>query len=304
MPLINVPGSQDGLTVTLTGLEPETIGAIPASQKAQPQGVATLGNDGLVLPTQLPNYSVPTLSELGGIPASEKGAINGVATLGSNGIVPPTQLPVIQYPTLVDLGGVPLAQKGVANGVATLGTDGKIPWAQSPMPRQTQSVSAPSTASDGDLWLEQDPTNTVVNEVWRYRSGNWRSQKTLYQTHLYFRGDNASENWEIRIWPTLFSASRIYLMYLEGRIRPYVNALDASNYWKFTIYGSSPSAENYWNQITFNNIALGSIGYQKLPIDANQLLSTELIRLRVQADAVGNPGVALADFAVAYYFIK
>jgi hypothetical protein len=93
-------------------------------------------------------------------------------------------------------------------------------------------------------------------------------------------------------------------MYLEGRLRPYSVAQDSTNHWKFTIYGSSPYAENYWNQISFNNIPLGSIGYQKLPMDANQLLSTDLIRLRVQADAVGNPGIALADFAVAYYFIK
>lgn len=226
MTVINAPGTQQDLILTLTGLQPSTIGAIASSEKASP------------------------------------------------------------------------------NGVATLGSDSKLPWAQSPIPRQTQSVSPPGTASDGDLWLEQDATNTVVNEIWRYRSGNWRSQRTIYQSHLFFRGDNSIENWEVRIWPTLFSASKIYFMYLEGRIRPYVNTLDANNYWKFTIFGTSPSGENYWNQINFNNVALGAIGYIKLPIDATQILGTDLIRWRVQADAVGNPGVSLADFTVGYYFIK
>lgn len=195
-------------------------------------------------------------------------------------------------------------EKGAANGVSSLGSDSKVPWGQLPVPKQSQSVSAPSTASDGDLWLEQDINNTVVLETWRYRSGNWRSQKAIYQNHLFFRGDNGSENWEIRIWPTVFSASRIQLMYLEARLRPYVNAQDTSNYWKFTIYGSSPSAENYWNSISFNNVPLGSIGYVKLPIDATQILGSELIRLRVQADAVGNPGVALCDMTVVSYFLK
>ena len=88
---------------------------IPAAEKAQPYGVATLAVDGKIDPSQLPAL----------IPVAEKGRANGVAMLGADGRVPAVQLPAVQD-------AVPLAEKGLPGGVATLGGDGRVPAAQLP----------------------------------------------------------------------------------------------------------------------------------------------------------------------------
>ena len=59
------------------------------SEKGAPGGVASLGEDGKVPGSQLP--------EMDYIPNSQKGAAGGVATLDETGKVPSAQLPAMDY---------------------------------------------------------------------------------------------------------------------------------------------------------------------------------------------------------------
>lgn len=87
-------------------LSAEDIGAIPAGEKGAPSGVATLGEDGKLLPGQVPDdvgavksvngqdgHVELTPTGIGAIPERARGAAGGVATLGEDGKVTPEQLP-------------------------------------------------------------------------------------------------------------------------------------------------------------------------------------------------------------------
>lgn len=78
-------------------------------EKGNPEGVASLGDDGKVPYFQLPDF----------IKTEDKGKVGGVASLGDDGKVPTSQLPDMDY--------IPTSQKGTANGVANLNAQGKIP---------------------------------------------------------------------------------------------------------------------------------------------------------------------------------
>ncbi|HEY9672747.1 MAG TPA: hypothetical protein V6D11_14980 [Waterburya sp.] len=325
MPLINVPGTQDDLTLTLTGLKPETIGAISQAEKGKPKGVASLGDDGVVPTYQLPDFHSPNLSELGGEPA---GAETRAKAYTDEKIaqIPPVPPP----PTLTQLGGEPVG----AETRAKTYTDQKISQLPAPstlvqlggepvgaetraktytdqqisqLPKITRSTTVPSNPQEGDVW-EQLDTNTSwktppILHVWRYSSGNWISRELQFQTHLFFKGDNSSENWEVRIWPnTPINPAKIVLAYIQVWARNYTVNADANNYWRFNIFGSNQSAENYYNQVAFKSGQAGQILQALLPFNSVLSLGTELIRLRIQADAVGNAGVFLADFSVSYFY--
>jgi hypothetical protein len=58
---------------------------LPTAQKGQPNGVASLGSDGLVPLAQLPPLDY--------LPTAALGEPNGVASLGGDGLVPTSQLP-------------------------------------------------------------------------------------------------------------------------------------------------------------------------------------------------------------------
>jgi hypothetical protein len=73
------------LDANFVNLNTEVSTKIAAAEKGTAGGVATLGVDGKVPSTQLPNLDY--------VPNSEKGAVNGVATLDDSGKVPATQLP-------------------------------------------------------------------------------------------------------------------------------------------------------------------------------------------------------------------
>jgi hypothetical protein len=160
---------------------------------------------------------------------------------------------------------------------------------------------------DGDIWQQLDSNSNwkiapILHE-WRYSNGNWISKDLQFQTHLFFRGDNTIENWEVRIWPDApINPAKIVLAYVQAWARNYTVNPDANNYWRFNIFGSNQSAENYYNQIAFKSGTAGQILQSLLPFNAALTLGTEIIRLRIQADAIGNAGVCLADFSVSYFY--
>lgn len=65
------------------------VGAIATSQAGAVNGVATLGNDGILTPAQRPTI---TPAGIGAIAATEKAAANGVATLGADGLLTAAQV--------------------------------------------------------------------------------------------------------------------------------------------------------------------------------------------------------------------
>lgn len=105
---------------------------IPATQKGQAGGVATLDDSGKVPASQLPSMDY--------VPNSQKGAAGGVATLDSSGKVPSAQLPSMDY--------IPTSQKGAAGGVAALDSTGRVPSSQLPSSLALGETS--STAYRGD----------------------------------------------------------------------------------------------------------------------------------------------------------
>lgn len=111
---------------------------IPATQKGQAGGVATLDDSGKVPASQLPSMDY--------VPNSQKGAAGGVATLDSSGKVPSAQLPSMDY--------ISTSQKGAASGVAELDSTGRVPSTQLPSyvddAVETYIVGSTAFASD---WL-------------------------------------------------------------------------------------------------------------------------------------------------------
>lgn len=169
------------------------VGAAQAllSQKGQPNGLASLGNDGILTLAQRFTPPFPTPAQVGAISVGEKGIANGVATLNASGIVPTAQLPPFeaqgaataaiashvaaldphaQYATDTDLathtgntsnphsttaaqvGAIPTTEKGAASGVATLGSDSILTAAQRPTPAQIGAIPA----------IEKGATNGVA----------------------------------------------------------------------------------------------------------------------------------------------
>jgi hypothetical protein len=124
---------------------------VPASEKGQADGVATLDASGKVPASQL-DVQATFDGDMQGAPlvnlgagaaatdgvnkgqmdgelatklnASAKSQPNGIATLDAAGQVPTAQIPPLAY--------VPTAEKGQAGGVASLNASGKVPTAQIP----------------------------------------------------------------------------------------------------------------------------------------------------------------------------
>lgn len=119
---------------------------IPATQKGQAGGVATLDDSGKVPASQLPSMDY--------VPNSQKGAAGGVATLDSSGKVPSAQLPSMDY--------IPTSQKGAASGVAELDSTGRVPSSQLPSSLALGETS--STAYRGDRGkIAYDHSQTIGN---------------------------------------------------------------------------------------------------------------------------------------------
>jgi hypothetical protein len=326
MPLIDVPGSQDGLVIHLEGLKPETIGAIPTTQKGQPGGVATLGSDRKVPVEQLPPLPPsppPTLEELGAEPAGAEARAKSYTDEKIAQFPPP--------PTLTQLGGEPAGAEARAKSY----TDGKI--SQLPPPptltqlggepagaearaksytdqqinliKVTRSVSAPTNPADGDNWEQLDPNFATPLMRWRRISNEWRSE-VFTQSKLYWVTTQSDDlvkerNWEIELWPKVpVAVSKIFLAYLKIYLTPYSAIQTAANHWKFTIFGmDANNNENYWNQLEFQeNIAVLDRSEKILQINASLTLWSQLRRLRIQADAVGSPGLVLAYASVSHFY--
>ena len=119
---------------------------IPATQKGQAGGVATLDDSGKVLASQLPSMDY--------VPNSQKGAAGGVATLDSSGKVPSAQLPSMDY--------IPTSQKGAASGVAELDSTGRVPSSQLPsyVLEFTNRAAFPATGEDGKIYVAEDTNIT------------------------------------------------------------------------------------------------------------------------------------------------
>lgn len=122
---------------------------IPATQKGQAGGVATLDDSGKVPASQLPSMDY--------VPNSQKGAAGGVATLDSSGKVPSAQLPGMDY--------IPTSQKGAASGVAELDSTGRVPSSQLPsyvddVLEFTNRAAFPATGEDGKIYVAEDTNIT------------------------------------------------------------------------------------------------------------------------------------------------
>ena len=122
---------------------------IPATQKGQAGGVATLDDSGKVPASQLPSMDY--------VPNSQKGAAGGVATLDSSGKVPSAQLPSMDY--------IPTSQKGAASGVAELDSTGRVPSSQLPsyvddVLEFTNRAAFPATGEDGKIYVAEDTNIT------------------------------------------------------------------------------------------------------------------------------------------------
>lgn len=77
------------------GLAPLVGGHVPGEyvQRGEPGGCASLGADGKVVSTQLPDLSASSSSPTVGLSGAARGRAGGVASLGALGRVPPGQLP-------------------------------------------------------------------------------------------------------------------------------------------------------------------------------------------------------------------
>lgn len=122
---------------------------IPATQKGQAGGVATLDDSGKVPAAQLPSMDY--------VPNSQKGAAGGIATLDSSGKVPSAQLPSMDY--------IPTSQKGAANGVAELDSTGRVPSTQLPsyvddVEEYTSLSAFPPTGEDGKIYVAENSNLT------------------------------------------------------------------------------------------------------------------------------------------------
>ena len=116
-----------GGSVDPADITPAAIGAVALSAVSQPGGVASLGQDGKVVSTQLP--AAPTLASLGGVASSEKGAANGVATLGADGKLTSGQVPALPVASTTTAGVVKVGS-GLAvdaNGALTATAGGASP---------------------------------------------------------------------------------------------------------------------------------------------------------------------------------
>lgn len=213
-----VPNSQ--LPAVLTGsvdsvngqvgnvvLTAASVGALDASTKNAPNGVASLDATGRGLASQLPLTAVQT---------SSLGVPSGVATLGSDGKLTPSQAPSAPVTsvagktgtvTLVasDVGALATSARGAANGVASLDSNSQVPSAQIPslagsylvVPASTptkpgQQYTAVASGSNSGQWVEplfykassaagmpsgvpegSLCTRTDLKAVYEYISGSW-----------------------------------------------------------------------------------------------------------------------------------
>lgn len=176
---------------------------IPNSQKGVAGGVATLGSDGKVSSTQLP--------EMNYIPTSQKGAASGVASLDATGKLEETQKPdytaseVGAVPTTrtvngkelssdvtltaMDIGAVDSDTVGQPGGVATLDGNGKLTASQKPTYTagevgaattayvDTKVSSEAGTRSSADTNL-QNQINSLSNTSAQFYYGSYTGDAT------------------------------------------------------------------------------------------------------------------------------
>ena len=89
---VSVPegANSDNLPVAVSALANEKQGKLTGAQGQ----IVGFGPDGKAVAQDKPTYAA---SEVGAISTTEKGAANGVATLGADGKVPESQLPDMGY---------------------------------------------------------------------------------------------------------------------------------------------------------------------------------------------------------------
>lgn len=124
---------------------------LDASAKGAVDGVAALGADGLVPPSQLPDMS-------GYEVRTNKAVANGYAGLDATGKVPYAQLPAALLatpPSSVDLTPYQMkAEKGAVNGYAGLDSGAKVPVAQLPDLAGTYQVASAKGNANGYAGLD------------------------------------------------------------------------------------------------------------------------------------------------------
>ncbi len=159
----NAPGVDATARTAAAAAQSTAAAALPAAQKAVPNGVASLGPGGLVPVGQIDPASVATdstarasaaaaaLSAAAAIPSAQKGVGSGVATLTTNGLVPTTQIDPASVATdstarssassAASLAGaaIPSSTLGQNNGPAKLSSTGLLP---------TTNIDPASVATD------------------------------------------------------------------------------------------------------------------------------------------------------------
>lgn len=177
---------------------------------------------------------------------------------------------------------------------------------------KTRSPNPPSNPSEGHIWEQVDIASNSVMHTWIRQNALWRSH-SMNVRHNFFWISSATDdlvtkrNWEIEIYPNMpFAVSKILISYLQIGLTAYGTIQDANNYWAFLLLGTNNSnVENYWTQLNFNgNIPTQTRAYKNIFVGADLALDTELRRLRLEARAVGNPGLALARANLGYVFSR
>lgn len=284
----------------------EEIGAEPAGAEARARSYT----DERI--AQIPAPIAPTLADLGGEAAGT--AASAIASHSSE------SNPHAQYAHLLELDShinstnnphqVTRSQLGAepagAEERAKVYTDQKI------AALKTRSTNPPSNPSEGHIWEQVDIASNSVMHTWIRQGALWRSHPMNVRQNFFWISNAADDlvtkrNWEIEIYPNMpFAVSKILISYLQIGLTPYGVVQDANNYWAFLLFGTNGSnVENYWTQLNFNgNIPIQTRAYKNIFVGADLALDTELRRLRIEARAIGNPGLVLARANLGYVFSR
>lgn len=312
MPLLNVPGSQNNLNITVEGLEPETIGAIPVSQKGQPNGVPTLNEQGQVPTHQLPSFHVPTLAELGGEPA---GAASQAISAHKAESEPHGQYALgLELDSHINSTNNPHQVTRAQLGAEPAGAEerAKAHAEQLIAALKTRSANPPSNPSEGHIWEQVDTSSNSVMHTWVRQGALWRSHSMNLRSNLFWISAATDDlvtkrNWEIEIYPNMpFAASKILISYLQIGFVAYNAVQNANNFWSFLLFGTDGNnIENYWAQLDFKeNIPTQTRTTKNIYVGADLGLNAQLRRLRVEARATGAPGLILARANLGYIFTR
>ncbi|WP_267716801.1 glycosyl hydrolase family 28-related protein [Streptomyces sp. CoH17] len=159
------------------------VGAVPSTEKGVANGVATLGEDGKVLSSQLPTpQTSPVTSvnnktgavtlnatDVGALTKSSAdalydaaGAASAAETSATSAAKTYTDGKVTDLSSTVSSDYVKKSDKGVANGVASLGSDSKVTPSQIPFGTSADTVAA---GNDSRFTNSRTPTGTASGDL-------------------------------------------------------------------------------------------------------------------------------------------